>query len=162
MSLEEILKTSQGANLGLKAAGDGKMRVTGLPWEWPHPGPGELGRMWVIARPKLTGFGMHVGLQLRDGSVVHFTDSDGACWGSYDGFAQYRPVTVLREVSPALYAQIMSNVQYALSNQRPYHFTDWNCESFVNALICESPKSPTVTAAIAVALIAVVAYASAK
>ncbi len=39
----------------------------------------------------------------------------------------------------------MNNVRAALHEQRPYHPTDWNCERFVNSLICERPESPSVT-----------------
>ena len=107
----------------------------------------------VLSRPKLSGVGFHVGLQLPDTSVAHLTDNGGAQHVSYAEFAQGRPVTVVRDVDSSMYVRVMNNVRAALSEQRPYHVTDWNCERFVNSLIDEKPESATVNGLVLIALI---------
>jgi hypothetical protein len=104
-----------------------------------------IGKMLVLRRRKLSGGGTHDGLQLPDGTIVHLTDTGGAQHCSYEAFAQGLPITIVREVNFDLYVRVMNNVRVALSEQRQYHFIDWNCERFVNWLTCEAPDSPQVT-----------------
>ena len=102
------------------------------------------GRFLVLRRPKLTGAGTHDGLQLPDRTVVHLTDAGGVQHVTYDEFAQGMPVTEVRSVDANLYYDIMRRVHTALSEQKPYHLIQWNCERFVHWLIGEEPMSPQV------------------
>jgi hypothetical protein len=114
----------------------------------------------VLRRQKLAGPGKHEGLQLPDGSVVHLTVR-GPTLCSFREFAQGLTVEVVREASASNYAQVMENVRIALSERRPYHAVDWNCERFVRWLLCEPADSPQVTGwffvAVAAAAVAIAA-----
>jgi hypothetical protein len=102
------------------------------------------GKFLVLRRRKLTGAGTHDGLQLPDTTVVHLTDSGGAQHVTYEEFRQEQAIAIVRDVDMNLYYDIMQRVRSALSEQKPYHVIEWNCERFVNWLIGEEPVSPQV------------------
>jgi hypothetical protein len=104
----------------------------------------QRGRFLVLRRPKVSGAGTHDGLQLRDTTVVHLTDTGGVQRATFDEFAKGLPVTIVRPVETKVPYEIMQRVYAALSEQKPYHVTDWNCEKLVTWLIGEEPTSPQV------------------
>lgn len=95
----------------------------------------------VVARPKLTGAGEHVGVQLPDGSVVHRTQ-----WGCERvSFAQFAAGLHVRELcraksteTPSILERVAANVGRPL----PYHPTRDNCEHFAYWLIGKERQSP--------------------
>ena len=113
--------------------------------------------MRVLRRSKLSGIGTHDGLQLDDGTVIDLTQDEGIQLRSMDAFSQGRTVIVVRTIDRQLYWSVMSNVRRALFERRPYHVTDWNCERFVNWLICEPPESHSVNGWAIVTVVAMVA-----
>jgi hypothetical protein len=120
---------------------------------------GHVGEFRVLTRDKLAAPGTHDGLQLPDGSVVHLT-ANGPEGCSYEQFKQGKEPKVVREVGMECYGQIMENVRIALSERRPYHFIDWNCERFARWLLGEPADSPQVTGWFILGVVAAVAAAA--
>ena len=124
---------------------------------------GYSGKFRVLKRRKLGDVpGTHEGLQLPDSTVVHLGPR-GVEHCSFEEFLQGQDFVVARELDMSRYAQVMMNVQFALSAQWRYHAVDWNCERFVRWLLGEPADSPQVTGwfvlAVAATAIAIAARA---
>ena len=89
----------------------------------------------VISRPKLTGFGRHVGVYFNDGCVAHATPERGAHISTLAEFAQGLPVRKDRDVPDELRQEILRRLSLLQQNQLPYHPTDQNCEVIANWLV---------------------------
>lgn len=98
----------------------------------------------VITRQKMNGLGEHWGVRLPDGSVAHYTAENDLQIVPYAGFAQGREVKTVREVPAERAHEVYQRLGQIYRNPRPYHLTDWNCESFANWLIGEQPVSQQV------------------
>lgn len=98
----------------------------------------------VITRQKMNGLGEHWGVRLPDGSVAHYTAENHFQIVPYAGFAQGRKVKTVREVPVERAHEVYRRLDQIYRNPRPYHLTDWNCESFANWLTGEQPVSQQV------------------
>lgn len=106
----------------------------------------------IIARPKLSGFGEHWGVQLPDGRVAHLNQA-GEQIVSLAEFAQGLPVKEIRRASPEHYGQILWRAITSVRKPGRYHLLDWNCETYATWLMGEAPKSPQVQGLAALALV---------
>jgi hypothetical protein len=96
----------------------------------------------VIARPKLTGLGMHCGVLLADGTVAHNTIERGVEIVSLAEFAANRPVKTIRVVPFEKQHVIPWRVYDELASKKPYHAIENNCETFANRVTGAKPESP--------------------
>lgn len=108
----------------------------------------------IIARPKLSGFGEHWGVQLPDGTVAHHTPT-GVHIVSCAEFAQGLPVKVIRRAAPEHYGQIVWRATASVHNPGQYRLLDRNCETYATWLMGEVPQSPQVQGMLVLSLFAV-------
>lgn len=106
----------------------------------------------IIARPKLSGFGEHWGVQLPDGTVAHHTPT-GVHIVSYAEFAQGLSVKEIRRAAPEHYSQVVWRATASIQNPGQYRLLDRNCETYATWLIGETPQSPQVQGAAVLALL---------
>ena len=106
----------------------------------------------IIARPKLSGFGEHWGVQLPDGTVAHRTQA-GEQIVSLAEFAQGRPVKEIRRAAPEHYGQIVWRATASVQNPGQYRLLDRNCETYATWLMGETPQSPQVQGVALLALL---------
>lgn len=106
----------------------------------------------IIARPKLSGFGEHWGVQLPDGTVAHLTQA-GEQIVSLAEFAQGRPVKEIRRAAPEHYGQIVWRATASVHNPGQYRLLDRNCETYATWLMGETPQSPQVQGVALLALL---------
>lgn len=114
----------------------------------------------VISRQKLNGLGEHLGVQLPDGQVAHYTAERNLCITSIEEFAQNKDVKVVRVIPTHTNNEVFQRLDQIRYNPRPYHITDWNCEIFANWLTGEKPVSKQVAGWGLLGLIAGVAILS--
>lgn len=107
----------------------------------------------VIARPKLSGFGEHVGVQLPSGHVAHHTPQGNEVV-SLEQFAQGRPVHERKHANPADRDHILRRVASSVGGPSQYRLADSNCEHYASWLIGDEPESPQVAGCAVVALVA--------
>ena len=100
----------------------------------------------IIARPKLSGFGEHWGVQLPDARVVHRTTTGNEVV-SFRDFAQGRSVREVKKAKPEQYGSVMLRVNSALRAPAQYRLLDNNCEHFATWLLDGEPESPQVSGA---------------
>lgn len=99
----------------------------------------------IISRKKVTGFGDHWGVRFPNGQVVDIVNDPGIrIHSNEEDFAQGHDVTTIRAVPVHLNREVMRRLREALTEQKSYHATKWNCEMFANWLTCEEPESPQV------------------
>lgn len=111
----------------------------------------------MIARPKLTGLGEHVGVQLPGGYVAHRTP-EGNFLVRFDEFAQGQPVRVLQTADIRECAAIMERVASTFNQPAPYRVGDNNCEHYASWLMGGIPESPQVLGLVALAIVGGLAY----
>jgi len=107
-----------------------------------------------ISRPKLTGVGKHFGVDLQDGRVVHFASDGVIQFTTPEGFACGRDVLHRKSLSADQYAVVLERLRLALLNPRPYHSSDWNCETFANWITEGKAESSQVNGIAVLAVIA--------
>ena len=95
---------------------------------------GNHGVICEVTRPKLNGVGEHAGVLFPNGQVVHH-GLDGLRVESLDGFAQDRPVTVVRTAKPEEKDQIILRARKMLSHPPAYRLADSNCEHIASELM---------------------------
>lgn len=112
----------------------------------------------LIARPKLSGIGEHVGVELPSGHVVHRTTS-GNELVPFAQFAQGRPVRAVKDVPPSEEWRVYGRIQASLRAPADYRLLDNNCEHYATGLIGEKPNSPQVAVLATIAVFCLVAKA---
>ena len=95
----------------------------------------------VLSREKFGGFADHLGVELPNGNVAHCAPGVGVQVTTAEEFAMGHDVTILRDVPAHLHGDVFQRLRLALSERRPYHAIDWNCEVFANWLTGEKPES---------------------
>jgi len=113
----------------------------------------------VIARPKLSGIGEHVGVQLPDGRVAHRTP-EGNELISLEAFAQGRPVRELRRATPTDHWAILRRVAESIQQPAAYRLGDNNCEHYASFIMGEQPQSPQIQGIATIAAVAAVLWAA--
>jgi Lecithin retinol acyltransferase len=97
----------------------------------------------IIARPKLTGFGEHWGVQLPNGYVAHHTQT-GEKLVTLEQFSEGRPVKEIIRVDPAQNIKIVQRAMATTQHPSEYRLLDRNCETYATWLVGEKPHSPQV------------------
>ncbi|WP_394792337.1 lecithin retinol acyltransferase family protein [Rhodoferax sp.] len=87
-----------------------------------------------VTRPKLVGIGEHAGVLFPNGQVVHH-GPEGIRVDSVTGFAQGRPITVVRTATPEQHEQIVGRTRSLLRQPPPYRLGDSNCEHIASQLM---------------------------
>jgi hypothetical protein len=98
----------------------------------------------IIERPKLTGLGTHMGVQISPNEVAHNTPDRGPHIVPYVRFSQGRKTKELKRAEQDQYQSIIERVKQSTLNPSKYHLLDWNCESYAFWLFGDEPKSPQV------------------
>lgn len=98
----------------------------------------------VIARQKLNGLGEHWGVLFSNGSVAHYTAGGGFQVASHEIFARGKEVRKVRDVPLQRASVVQQRLDQISRNPRPYHATEWNCETFANWLTGEEAVSQQV------------------
>ncbi|WP_409053751.1 lecithin retinol acyltransferase family protein [Variovorax sp. GrIS 2.14] len=111
----------------------------------------------LISRPKLSGIGNHVGVQLPSGAVAHMTRA-GAEIVSLVAFAQGRMVEQKLAAPQQTYGAVTARASQSVGRTEPYHFVSLNCEHYAAWVLGQKPISPQI-AALAVFALAYAAYA---
>ncbi len=106
----------------------------------------------IIARPKLSGFGEHWGVQLPNNMVAHRT-TEGEKMASLSEFAQNLPVREVRKAPPERHQQIVWRAITSTQNPGQYRLLDRNCETYATWLMGETPHSPQVLGVTLLALL---------
>lgn len=112
----------------------------------------------VVARPKLSGVGEHVGVLFPHGVVAHRTPAGNALV-SFNEFAQGRSVRTVKVADRAANHLAWHRAVESLQQGEPYRVADNNCEHYAFGLIGERPTSPQVAGVVAAAGLALLAYA---
>ena len=115
--------------------------------------------MYVIKRSKLQGPGDHFGLVLPDFTVVDFGIETGIRQTDLHTFAEGRDIVTDRMVPEVEHLAVYERLQLATLNPAAYDFWNWNCETFVNFLVGEEPRSDQIRLLVAAA-VAVLAIAA--
>lgn len=100
----------------------------------------------VIAREKLNGLGLHWGVLLADGTVAHNTIDRGVEIVSLADFAANRPIKTIRVVPFEEHHAVPWRVYEEMSNPKPYHAIENNCETFANRITGAKAESPQAAA----------------
>jgi hypothetical protein len=108
-----------------------------------------------ITRPKLNGFGEHAGVLFPNGQVLHHGPG-GPRVDHVDGFAQGRPVTVVRTAKPDEQGQILRRTRNMLRQPPPYRLVDSNCEHIASELMVGKRESRQVNSLFFLGLLFVV------
>lgn len=95
----------------------------------------------IVTRDKR--FGVHMGVVLWDGSVLHNTPTEGEHASSMAEFADGREVSV-RCQSTERREQTLLNAAKVLWNPKPYRFFFNNCEHTVTRCATGKASSPSV------------------
>jgi hypothetical protein len=114
--------------------------------------------MYVIKRSKLQGPGEHFGLALPNFTVVDFGMETGIRLTDLYTFAEGKDIITDRMIPEVEHLAVYERLQLATLNPAAYDFWNWNCETFVNFLIGEEPRSDQILwlgVAIAVAAAAI-------
>ncbi len=108
----------------------------------------------VISRPKLNGFGKHLGFLLLNGQVAHM-ETNGAVVVSFEEFALGRPVQLEKAANPQHYRQIQYRAYQSIGHMPQYDFFYGNCEHYAYWLLDGKPQSPQVAGLFVLAGVAV-------
>lgn len=100
--------------------------------------------IYVIKRPKREGPGYHFGLVLPDFSVVDFGRDTGIRRVDLNTFSEGSDVVTERAIPEAEHFAVYNRLRLAQLNPAQYDFWNWNCETFVNFLAGEEPRSDQV------------------
>lgn len=85
----------------------------------------------ILRRPTANGLAYHHDMRISGDTIVDF-DSRGTHFRSVADFGGGLPISILRRFPREEYSAIMRRLKIILSEDRPYHLANWNCESFVN------------------------------
>lgn len=118
-----------------------------------HPHQEEL-FIGLVSRPKLNGFGKHLGFLLLNGQVAHM-ETSGAVVVSFEDFALGRPVQLEKAANPQHYRQIQYRAYQSIGRTPQYDLFKGNCEHYAYWLLDGKPQSPQVAGLFVVAGIAV-------
>lgn len=99
----------------------------------------------LISRPKLSGIGSHVGVQLPSGAVAHMT-SAGAEIVSVVEFAQGRTVEQKLAAPQQTYRAVTARAFQSVGRTEPYHLVSLNCEHYAAWVLGQKPNSPQIAA----------------
>ena len=94
----------------------------------------------MIARPKLSGIGEHVGVQLPSGHVAHKTPK-GIEVVSLLEFAQGKPVLEIHQVSRSAQSTAMQRMFESMQSMQQYRLLDSNCEHFASYVLTGKAES---------------------
>lgn len=108
----------------------------------------------VISRPKLNGFGKHLGFLLLNGQVAHM-ETSGAVVVTFEEFALGRPVQLEKAANPQHYHQIQYRAYQSIGRIPEYDILNGNCEHYAYWLLDGKPQSPQVAGLFLVAGVAV-------
>jgi len=118
--------------------------------------------MYVIKRSKLQGPGEHFGLVLPNFTVVDFGIETGIRLTDPHTFAEGKDIVTDRMVPEVEHPAVYERLRLATLNSAAYDFLNWNCETFVNFLVGEEPRSDQIRWLVAVAIAALAIAARAK
>jgi hypothetical protein len=97
--------------------------------------------MCVIKRAKRQGFGEHFGLLLPNFCVIDFGADTGIRFTDLHTFSDGKDVVAERVVPEVEHVEVYERLRLAQLHPAEYNFWNWNCETFVNFLVGEEPRS---------------------
>ncbi|SDM42911.1 hypothetical protein [Polaromonas sp. JS666] len=117
-----------------------------------------VSKMFVIRRRKFQGLVWHYGLLLPEGLVAEFSEG-GVRLIPVNMFSAGMDVETMQELSPSTHFDVRARLDAARRNPRQYDLLQWNCETFINWLIGEEPRSVQVRWVAFVAAVAGLVFA---
>jgi len=121
--------------------------------------------MALLARPKLSGLGEHLGVQVSDQEVIHNTFERGVEVVSLEEFAAGKPVRTVYQIPPHERQNALARAAEILAAEQPYEAIEYNCETtsyYIAGLGAQSPQVKSAAAALLIGGLAWYAYSNSK
>jgi hypothetical protein len=119
-------------------------------------------QMAIIAREKLSGLGDHWGVLQMDGSVFDITQDKGVRIVPFGEFAAGKQARVIQVIPLAEVHAAYSRIYQEMTNQKPYHLVENNCEIVANRVAGKPAVSPQVLLWTVALLVGGVVFMSSK
>lgn len=101
-------------------------------------------QMAIIAREKMSGFGDHWGVLQMDGTVFEITQDKGVRIVPFREFAAGKQARIVQVIPLAEVHAAYSRIYHEMTNPRPYHLFENNCEIVANRVAGKPAVSPQV------------------
>lgn len=102
-------------------------------------------QMAIVAREKLSGLGDHWGVLQMDGTVFDITQEKGVRIVPFREFAAGKPTRVVHVIPLANVHAANSRIYKEMTNPKPYHLLENNCEIVANRIAGKHAISPQVS-----------------
>jgi hypothetical protein len=116
----------------------------------------------IIRRPKHSGLGWHLGIELPNGYVAHNTPEKNFHISTIDEFAEGKPVEPIAMIDEVAQEKMISNIQQMLRSGISYDGLNNNCEHSVMRALGDMPHSPQIRGWLALGAIALFVSACAS